>query len=134
MKPINLKNLPDYLRKLRDENRTDDSLVVDMGKITNQNSYRQALKFGTMFSICLIFIVGFLEYKKIINKNNIIIMEVKEEIKKTEDIEKIALEFGGVVSTNKNNIYEIKVDRSKNINLLVEKLKRNIDIKKIDIK
>jgi hypothetical protein len=131
--PMSLKDLPDYLRNLRANNKTDESLVVDMGRVTAKTNNGKLVAISSLFSVVFVLSLGLLAYDFITPKNITIVLNSNLESK---DILKILEENGGeVISVDKakDSEYEIKLSLRKNKNLFIERLRKNKDIDNIEL-
>lgn len=132
--PMSLKNLPEYLKSLKESGVSDDSLVVDMGQVIIETPYLSIFKRYAIATTAMLFLaIGAYGFYGSLNKNITIILDSNN----IQTVSKILLDDGvEIVSIEKikDSSYEIRLKAFKNIKSLVEKLKNNQEIENIDIK
>jgi hypothetical protein len=130
--PMSLENLPGYMDSLRKSGSTDDSLVVDMGRIVEPpkssiNWFRPA---AFALAFCLFLIVG-VSYNAFSDKNITIVLDTNN-IEAISDI--VSANGGNVVNIKQNgdSSYEVKIDKLQNVKSFIESLRKNKDVKKVE--
>lgn len=135
MEPINLKDLPDRLKKLREKKEFDENLVVDMGKISPPPFFtgtRVALTFLLLF---LVSFVSISTFDLIRNKNVTIVLNTNDI--DPETLSDILSENGAKIISVKEtggSSYEVELSRLGNLKEFIEKLRKNKSLKDIEIK
>lgn len=136
-KPLNLKDLPNYLKKARDGGEQDLDLVVDMGTIKDDSLSINFKRFAFIGALCLSFLAvsSFVSYNLFSNKNIIIVLDTNSI--SPQEFSKIILEQGASVVSVKQNgdfSYEVELNTRKSISSFLEKLRKNKDVKKVELK
>jgi len=127
--PMNLENLPGYLDSLRKSGRTDEDLVVDMGRIVDSPkssvNWFNPLIFALAF--CLFLIIG-VSYNSS-SESVMVVLDNPESIS-----EMVSASGGTVVSVKQNpdSTYEVKINKLKNTKSFIESLRKNKDVKKVE--
>jgi hypothetical protein len=130
MNPINLKSLPEYLKKLKKENKFDENLVVDMGKISNSPKINPFVLFLILF-FASFGLIPFISFSRdvtiVITANDLSQEEVSDIIQKNG---------AGIISIENNGIYsyKIKLKKLSNLKEFIDKLKNNKSFKNIEVK
>ena len=122
MKPMNLKDLPEYIRS----GANDESIVVDMGMIVEKPNWIKRI--GLISSVCLLIAAGFFTY----NASESITVVVGPDAK-PEVIAAIINENGGSVVEIKDNTYRVRLSKFRNASLFLEKLRSNKIVKEAKI-
>lgn len=127
---MNLENLPGYLDSLRKNGKTDEDLVVDMGRIVEPprssiNWFRPA---AFALAFCLFLIVG-VSYNRFSEDSVMVVLDNPESIS-----EMVSSSGGTVVSVKQNSdsSYEVKIDKLKNVKSFIESLRKNKEVKKVE--
>jgi len=131
MKPMNLKYLPNYLKRLKEKNQFDENLVVDMGKIsTTQTNFKAAFLFLFLF----VAFSGIFLITNSFNKNFTIVLNTNEIDSKS--LATILKENGAeIVSIREveKSFYEVKIKRAVDLKELIENLKKIKSLKNVEI-
>ena len=133
-KPMPLKDLPEYIRSIRENGQTDYVPVVDVGRIiTDEPSSGWFGRFAYVSAICLFLIAGTITYGISASKN--ITVTGSRDID-SQAIAKIVSEGGGrAVFVNKNDEgeYEVRVFALRGMSSLIENLRKNKDLKRVEL-
>lgn len=129
-----IEDLPDYLKSNKNYHNVKNPPVVDMGRIVVP--HRKWTKIATYLS-ALILMAGasFFGYNLLSSKNfTIEINTANIDTKIVKDI--VTKEGGEIISLKKQdkNSYEVKMITKKNIDSLLEKIRKNKNILKVEIK
>lgn len=135
MKPLSLKDLPQYLKSLKEKNQTDEDLVVDMGKIVNDRPSLGIFKKFSLITVCLFLGTSIaITYNMVLNEKVTIVLN--SDNRDMDEISKMVSENGAQVFSiekNKNNDYEIKLKVRKNLKNFLENLRKNKNVKKVEL-
>lgn len=138
-KPLNLKDLPGYLNALRGKQTQDIDLVVDMGTIKDESfsNYSNYLKILYPIGFLFLFLAGssFIYYNLTSYKNVTIVLDTNNVDPK--EFSNMMSESGvNIVSVkqNGNSSYEVELKLKKSLNSFLEKLRKNKNIKNIELK
>jgi len=132
--PMPLKDLPGYLKSLKENNSVGDSPVVDMGSIVipRRNNWSRYLTYVT--GVLLLLSAGVLTYNNLYNTTNVtLVVDAK-----SSDIEQISDALygngGRVLSVRKleDGKYEVKM-LTKNVSWLLDRLRRNKEFDSVEI-
>jgi hypothetical protein len=131
--PMPLKNLPGYLKSLRENNSVGgDAPVVDMGNIVTPIPWGRYMTYVT--AACLFLSAGILTYNNVFNTKNVtLVISAKDS-----DIQSVSNALAGnggkVLSIEKNEYgeYEVKM-LTKNVNWLLDRLRRNKEFNKVEV-
>lgn len=133
--PMSLRNLPDYLKSLKNNESIDDSLVVDMGQVISETPYK---KIFTKYSIAIlilfiVFGVGHIGgvYYESFNKSITVVLISNTDIKTVSDI--IASDGADIISIEQMTDSSYKIQAKYLKKSFIEKLKNHKDIKKIEV-
>ena len=130
--PMPLENLPEYLKNLKAEGRTNGSPVVGTGQIIVENSSTNWIR-NLAFAVMLFLFVGtssMIAYNQMSTKNLTVTLTASNA--SPELISKLINDGGGqVVSVkqNEDNSYEVKIATKKSKKFFLDFLKRNKDVK-----
>lgn len=130
--PMPLENLPEYLKNLKAEGRTNGSPVVGTGQIIVENSSTNWIR-NLAFAVMLCLFVGtssMIAYNQMSTKNLTVTLTASNA--SPELISKLINDGGGqVVSVkqNEDNSYEVKIATKKSKKSFLDFLKRNKDVK-----
>ena len=129
-----LKDLPGYLKSLKENNSTGDAPVVNMGNIVipRQNNWSRYLTYVT--GVLLLLSAGVLTYNNLYNTTNVtLVVDAK-----SSDIEQISDALygngGRVLSVRKleDGKYEVKM-LTKNVSWLLDRLRRNKEFDSVEV-
>jgi hypothetical protein len=128
--PMNLENLPGYLDSLRKSGKTDEDLVVDMGRIVEppRSSINWFRPTAFALAFCLFLIVG-ISYNSFSESSVMVVLDNPESIS-----EMVSSSGGTIISVKQNSdsSYEVKIDKLKNVKSFIESLRKNKDVKKVE--
>jgi hypothetical protein len=128
--PISLDKLPDYLKNIN--GNTDDSLVVDMGRIVNNKTNWYKRVGYSALSACLVLTIGFFINNITSSRNVTISMDSNYNL---QTVSKIISDNGGKIVSikqNEDDTYQIEFTTRKNSKLFIEWLRK--EIKKTELK
>jgi len=135
-KPINLKDLPDYLKNIKENNSYGENVVVDMGNIVVEPAGKNYFSFLAIGLLFILFFGGLTAYNFSLKNTETIILSSsnKEDIKTISDI----LINNGVkivsIKQKEDDTFEIKFNKLKDLNSFLENLRKNKQLKKIELK
>lgn len=135
MKPMNLKDLPNYINELRKNNSFDESLVVDVGNITDKPHRRVNSKIILSAISLMIVLVFITAYNLGQSDKNTIILTV--EANDVQAVSEIMSDVGAKVISVKQkeeDNFEVSLNRPKDMNSFLEKLKNHKNMKKVEVK
>ena len=131
--PMPLRDLPQYLESLKENNSFGDGPVVDMGQIISEEPYWYK-RFAYAAAACLLIGAGFFTYSSIPNRNITIVIEANNA--SPQAIADIVSDGGGQiisVKQNEDSTYEVKLFALKNINSFIERLRKNKTLKDVQL-
>lgn len=136
-KPLNLKELPGYLERLRNGGEQDVDLVVDIGSIKDTPSpYGNFRRFAFIGAFCLFVAASSLVSYNLLSSKSITVVLDTNNIS-PQEFSNILSENGvNIVSVKQNgdSSYEVELKLRKSVSSFLEKLRNNKDIKKVDLK
>jgi hypothetical protein len=124
--PMPLKDLPGYIRSAREEGQGDYVPVVEMGQIITPRTNNWAKTIGYAAAACLLLMAGGLYA----TTSSIIV-----SIDNPQAIANIVADNGGKVFSVKqeeNGTYKVRVFSLKIMSSLIEELRKNKDLKKVE--
>jgi predicted alternative tryptophan synthase beta-subunit len=137
-KPMDLKNLPGYLKSVRENGNTDESPLVNMGQIINVDSetgfMRWSKKIALAASICMILAIGIMTHNSMSTKQYTVIVGMNQGADVYQTIPQIVSENGGeIISVKQRNdsTYEVKVATNKSRSSFLEWFRKNRDIQSV---
>jgi hypothetical protein len=133
MEPMNLKKLPEHLKKLREKGEFDENLVVDMGKISPSIKYPRA---GIVFLLFFLFSLFSLSTINFLQNKSITIVLNANEIDQKTLTELLSKSGAKIISVKEAGdfYYEVEVKKLNNLKEFIEKLKKNKSLKNVELK